>query len=366
MKNLIYHSVEPQNKRQVYNPLFNLDFNLDFQGRKLIPGSVRLEGVVLREDRGAVFNSRLGSHALIDSLSVQIDNAGGIVEDLQDYGHYVLKKIITSRTDEELGYNASHLVALQSANQTTAKEVVQLGSSNNGANNLTENTGDFSMKPYCVLNNALMESGSMNYSKTGMIKLSVRLADGVKALENTDNGNVSYIITDLRICYITEMEDDDTRPIVVEGIQTVKSTVEGNFTSLNASVVGAVRNVSVTFQDVLKENNPLTDEYQTFFIPQIERVEFLFNDATNTMITYNIDNNVEILDRFVESMNRGNRTHNSLGVINSKNNQAFGLGLDFGGYIPLDSNKIRVVITSGLNTTGTLNAYMCFKTRLSF
>lgn len=366
MKNIVYHSVEPQNKRQVYNPLFNLDFNLDFQGRKLVAGSLRLEGVLLREDPSAVMNSRLGAHALVDSLSVQIDNAGGLVEDIQDYGHYVLKKIIASRTDEELGYNASHLVALQSANQSTAKDVVQSGSSNNGANNLLQNTSDFSIKPYCILNNALAGSGSMNYSKTGMIKLTVRLADGNKALENQVQGNINYTLVDLRVCYMTEMEDDDTRPVMVEAIQTVKSTVEGNFTSLNASVVGAVRNVSVSFQDITKESNPLEDEYETFFLPNVERVEFLFNDATNSLITYNIDNNVEILDRFVESMNRGKRGHNSLGIINAKNNQAYGLGLDFGNYIPLDSNKIRVVIRSALSTTGPLNAYMCFKTMLSF
>ena len=366
MKNIVYHSVEPQNKRNFYGPLFNLDFNLDFQGRKLVPGSVRLEGVLLREDSGALMNSRLGAHSLVDSVSVQIDNAGGLVEDLQDYGHYVLKKLITSRTDEELAYNASHLVALQCANQTTAKSVVQAGSSNNGANNLEQTTADFSIKPYCVLNNALAGSGSMNYSKTGMIKLTVRLADGNKIFVNPDNGQVNYTVENLRLCFMSELEDDDTRPIMVEAIQTVKSTVEGNFTSLNATVVGAVRNVSVSFQDVLKESNPLADEYETFFLPNVERVEFLFDDATNTMVTYNIDNNVEILDRFVESMNRGRRTHNSLGIINAKNNQAYGLGLDFGDYIDVQSNKIRVVISSALSTTGTLNAYMCFKTKVSF
>lgn len=361
---VVYHSVEPQNKRATYTEFNTLDFNLDFSGRKMVAGSVRLEGVVNKQSIKNVLNSNIGAHSFIDTIQVSVDGAGGIVEDIQDYGHYVNKKMITS-TNEMDFFDASLMTGLCSVSPQGIKEIFQAGQSEDGSTDFAKTTNDFSIKPLCGLNNLL--EGSLNYSKTGNINVSIKLAPKDKVYRDVRDKDLdnTYTLSDVRISYMTEEDDGDKSDIVMETVQTVKSVVDSSYSTLNATIVGDVRNVAITFQDQRTENQEDQDEYWTAKLPELERVEFLVNDATG-MIKYDLEDNLEIVERFIQSMNNGKLAKNQLGQLKQSTQLAFGVGMDFGGYLQLQDNKIRVVLKSAVTNAAPFNAYMCFKTRVAF
>jgi hypothetical protein len=368
MSNIVYHSIEPENKRDEYVEYNQLSFNMDFQGRKIDPNTVRLVGQLVKSDAD-ILNNDIGTHSLIDTVSVSFDGLGGLVEEIPDYGHYVVKHMITHKTSDEVGYNSGTLASLCSGDSIPIQTVLQGGNDLEADGNATL---DFSVKPMICLNN--MVSGSLNYSKVQTGRVVIRLSPVGKALfrtdnfddndENTTEPEFTYTIKDLRLNFTTLPEDGNNGPIIMETVQTVKSVLQSKNDSLNATVVGNIRNVSVSFQKQSNENQQNHDEYKTELINGVNRLQFLWNDATNSIITYEMKTPQEILERFIRSMNSGRLNHNQLGVMSRANSRGYGVGLDFGSFIELESNKVRIVIDSDLEDK--MNAYMCFKTLVSF
>ena len=81
-RNLIYHSIRPENEQDTYTEFDQIDWVLTFEGRKMIPGSLRIEGdVIITSDAGSTtqntssfigLDHQVGAHSLFDSWTTEI------------------------------------------------------------------------------------------------------------------------------------------------------------------------------------------------------------------------------------------------------------------------------------------------------
>lgn len=78
---VINHAVIPDlvKPANTYAPLDLLDFNLNFQGRKMLSSTVRFQGqlkIVGDVEDGVLFDCMAGAHGVIDSITTSVLNVG--------------------------------------------------------------------------------------------------------------------------------------------------------------------------------------------------------------------------------------------------------------------------------------------------
>jgi len=88
----LYHSVEPENSKSSYTEYDNVDFVMNFEGRKLICNTVRLEGLLRVTTAGAnlpvsaggdvtkkiYIDPSVGIHSVIDSVQTSLLTLGSV------------------------------------------------------------------------------------------------------------------------------------------------------------------------------------------------------------------------------------------------------------------------------------------------
>ena len=87
----------------------------------------------------------------------------------------------------------------------------------------------------------------------------------------------------------------------------------------------------------------------------------MFNDQTNSLITYVLDDRTEMLERFIDAM--GVAGHNQVAKDTFKANQGFGLGLDFDGLVDLSRNRFTMQLQTGANNVPS-NVYLYFASQV--
>ena len=110
MSNILLHSVVPQNEKATYSQGDQIDFLIDFPGRKLIPGSVRLEALCETEKSAGAANdtnflqldNQAGAHCFIDSVTTEMANLGVVETINSDYARYVKMKTQASVSKADL------------------------------------------------------------------------------------------------------------------------------------------------------------------------------------------------------------------------------------------------------------------------
>ena len=99
MANILYHSVEPENNSVSYSEFSTADFVLTGENRKLVAGSVRLEGRINVTKTGVGEKSQtliaantghwkcdnlIGLHSICESITTEVQSVGNI-EHLASY-----------------------------------------------------------------------------------------------------------------------------------------------------------------------------------------------------------------------------------------------------------------------------------------
>jgi hypothetical protein len=97
--------------------------------------------------------------------------------------------------------------------------------------------------------------------------------------------------------------------------------------------------------------------------PSLDEVQFLFNDASNTLVQYQLRDYGEFMDGFLDSLKSGGISQANPETI--RGNQVFGLGLDFGSDIDLRNNKFSVQVNSGVSNGDQYLMYIFFHSLIS-
>ncbi len=353
-QSVLYHQVEPQAKQTVYKSFDNVDFVINVgEGRALLKNSVRILGDLKVNSTGATrstggigWDINAGAHCFIDSVQVSMDNAG-LVENIQHYPRYV--SMVGHATDDRLDNLNSDRQCELKAHIQVANEIL-----GQGIGTYVEGTGvatlpedvDFSIKPVCGLNR--MTGGDLAESVSGSVTLTCNLARDVVALYGREQvAGSNYELSNLRVTFRSVMAPAKPEKVMMRTINAVKSNLLSGSGTISVNVPAVCSGVSMSFIDTAREGAIVHNSYALETPQGLTEVQYLFNDATNSLVTYVIQDRSEMLERFISSLE--NTGHNQVAKDTFRSNQGFGLGLSFDSLVDLSKNRFTVQIQSGAN-----------------
>jgi len=368
---VLYHQVQPQSIQSEYNQFNQVDFLLSVgEGRSLVKNSVRVLADVqvqsasgspgTRASGGIMFNRNVGGHAFIDSISVTAANLG-LMETLNSYPRWVNTSAVTSLDNLDM-LNASNHCELRGVNNR-----VMLDYSEGITQTITGGTAvakdaDFSIKPMCCLNR--MSGDDLPFDKSGIITMNLNLARNMDALfgKNQD-ANSLYVLTNLRCSYRSVVTPKAPGQTVMRIEYGIKSNILSGTASLSANIPAVCQGVTMNFIQTQHDSVPVFDSYALEALQQLESMAFIMNDKTNSLITYNLTDTTEILERAVSSMSESG--HNQVSLDKYRANCSFVAGLDFDGGVNLSQNRFTFQVVSGVNNGNPVNVYMFFHSAIT-
>lgn len=377
-----YASVLPENNKDSFTEFDNIDFVLSHEGRALNLGSVRLQGVIEVKYQGNALSSNtvvdgsavnvkdikldgmVGAHSFCESWTCEMAAGGGgaqIVENITSYPRYV-KMAMTATNGVDDMNNASQVCEVKAPYDPMTNMILQGEIGGEGATNTTVLLPDFSIRPSICLNSG---RGVLAYSKSGDIRLTVTLARVLASLYGLDvNNQVTYGLRDLRVVYTTGAEPSSPEPVVLRTKLNIKQSIQSSFSNVQTKVPAVCSAMSASFQTQANENLGLYNNMELNAVPNLKQTQFLFNDSTNTLITYLIKNNVEVIGRYIDSFVDTGR--NALSPVKLADNNGFGVGLNFGGEpIDLSNQKFSVQLSSDISSAEPMIIYMYFHSTIS-
>tara|TARA_R110000751_G_scaffold19998_1_gene59119 strand:+ start:175 stop:579 length:405 start_codon:yes stop_codon:yes gene_type:complete len=109
--------------------------------------------------------------------------------------------------------------------------------------------------------------------------------------------------------------------------------------------------MTAAFFPTAKINNAFENTLALPEPPNVNRIEFSFNDSTNAYISYELLNRNTILHRAVQSL--GGQMGNDVTTSKLKSGDNYIIGLNFGGdFINLARQKFSLLLNSGVGTSG--------------
>jgi len=366
---ILFHDAQPEARQDVYIEYNNVDFVLNVgEGRSLMRNSVRLNGDVFVTNDGTTrslgkvyMDERIGIHACIDSIQTSFSGGAGVKEVIQNYGRWATMDAIGTIYEDD--YNgAKYQCELRAPTQLVASKLAK-GEKTLGTTPVTDDL-DFSIKPLCVLNK--MSGDHLPYEKSGDIRLTINLARNMSALMGMNQGNgATYELKNLHVSYssLPTIGNPMKTATTMRSVYNVKSTILSGSANIQAQVPASCDAVSCSFQSQDRENVNVFSNYDCNTVQGIKQVEFLFNDATNKYITYQMNDQGEMIHRYIDSFK--NTGHNQMNLDTFRTNKGFGVGLHFGGFINLANQRFGLQLDSDIDNTKPMNIYMYFHSIIS-
>ena len=362
--NILYHSVVPQNEKLNYSENEQVDFLIDFPGRKIVPGSIRLEsiynvfktGTNQNDLSGLCLDPQAGAHCFIESITVETAQQGVIEVITSDYARYV--KMKNQATKDSLGmYSANSNCEIISTDSRIANLKTQLKHNINDTNAL-DLSNDFSIKPLICVNN--IQGGNLSYLKSGYVKLTFNLARAVQAFQgggmaDTAAVTADYQLSNLRIKFQSVPEDNNNPPLSLNTIYIVKQSITSSSANVSSKVPAVCSGFVGSFGLVNDENAAVSNGHKTHQPPGMSEIRVLFNDASNQLLTYNLRNPNDMIQKgraAFGNLERNQCQNNNIGTLDG----GFIVGASFDNLVNLTNNKINFQIDSGISA----DAYLVY------
>lgn len=364
-----YVTVYPENLKAQYTEYDSIDFVLTFENMALVPNSLKIQAdlavysdalaTTRITDTNVRIDGKVGAHSFISSITTDFQQSGTI-ENFQEYPRYC--RMVHDATLRANDLNNSEAVCELKAPDDFLANLPLQGISQSYLAPLNPNNldADFSIKPRFCLNNM---SGALNYSKSGTIRVNVKLARNAAALYLTEEGSAAglttanYVLRNIRLCYMTEPAGQSGK-VSMRTKLNIKQAVLSSFANISTKVPAVCNAVSCSFQKQTSENNIKFNNSQTEVLPLVDELQFLFNDSQNEYITFVIKDRIELLKRYIESfVNTGT---NGASLKNLAHNNSYGIGLAFNEFIDFSSQKFNVQLNSAVNSNEPYTLYMYF------
>lgn len=361
-RSLVYHSVRPENEQDTYTQFQQIDWILTFEGRKMIPGTFRIEGdVKILKTGGANQNDseyvgldhQVGAHSLFDSWTTEIQTKG-VIETLSgDYPRYVkmfsqanygvhdyceASKICELRSPTVFGGNLNYLVNQDQQNATGNPDGI-----------------DFSIQPMMAVNK--IQGGNISFNQTGYIKVTTVMSRNTCINGCAVSGH-TYVVKNLKAKFMTVPEDNKNSSLVVANVFALKSAITSSFANVSSKVPSTCTGVSISFLKKTSENQQTLNNYATNVPPNVSEVQFLFNDSTQNLITYVINKNNDMKEKYIKSL--GGSMNNQLTMTDQGMDDGWGVGVSFDSLVDLSNQKFNCQVTSGIDNSQEYLIFMFF------
>ena len=302
------------------------------------------------------YTNNIGIHGFFSGFTSSSTKTGVIENWSSEYARYQ-EALTTARTArQQITAHTSHTSELKYGSREYGKYLLVNDSRDDSR---TPNESSFCFTPQIALNKSNI---NIDYDKTEDVKLSIRLVNPEQVLDGADAGGFTYNIKELQIEYKT-VPNKTSGALQMEVIQMVRTTAESNNTNISTKVPIIARSMTCLFRQQRQLDNASQQHILLEEPPDIERVEFQFNDSTQNYITYVLDNREELLYNYQLSLGADPMNSKSLLTLNNQSNKndPFGIGITFGEYIDMSNNKIGFNLKSGIVSDNPYALFMYFR-----
>jgi hypothetical protein len=374
-KNIIHHSAAPTNEKTFYSDFDTAEFILSNEGRSLVMGSVRIEGELEMTVEGQLYGSTdvsydstvyldqwAGAHSLCEQISVSA--AGMTLETLSDYPRLVAAMSSGTQSQTDL-FNSQNVCELRTSSQELSREVLMGEYLQLDPNDVAvaRANPDFSFKPVTVLNNS---AGVMPYRQVGPIKMTINLARIANVVygPGAAASAPSYVLRNLRCVW--RSVPDDGKKVAIDMVRHLsdRADIQSSQASIQLRMPAVCSSVFSTFISDADSKDQNSNTLALQRLPGVSVVEFLFSSATNTLLTYRLQSEVEVLERYIDALSNGSGT-NGATLRNIYSNNVYGIGLSFGGELDLNAKPLTVQITSEVTNGAPWVMVNFFRSQLS-
>jgi len=383
MENVLNHSTPPETTKDTYTEYDNIDFNLDFEGRAIILNSIRLEGVVKVYSTGNTditatqqvgFDCKVGAHSLVSQLTVTTRNQG-VIENLIEYPRLVKMKTDATLSENDL-LQSNYVCELRAPVHDIAELMVQRKTPKAynglslaaGVGNIAQIDSaavvypDFSIVPHMCLNQA--PSGSrLSYQKTGTVRLHFILERNMGALVGRScDTNFNYKLSDLKVTY-TSVPDGNFGPVQMRKSLCIKSSLTSASANLSSKVPAVCDSMAISYIPHSEEYQPTYSNVRLSNPPAITRMTYMFNDAFNKFVNFQITDRDEMIKRGLDGLMSGSSNDVNLNKISA--NDGVIHGLNWGQFVDLSNQKFNVNIESSVSNASPYHIFMYFNSIVS-
>ena len=372
-----YISLEPVNLKTTYSEYDTIEFDVIFSGRKLRLNNIRLAADIATPNATPTtgdlrtkntindfqLDPMVGAHSFIDSISTEFSNAGknsGTVESLQEYPRYAKMYYAGTQTlDGQMG--SACACELRCPSMKCSNVLLRGGQAGKAAAQIYIPTNphelaNFSVRPRFLLNSVSSAQGEpmLSERQVGSCRISIRLA----RFSNVFNGAgaiadiTSYSLANVRLLYQTYADDGTDMPLVARTKANIKQNVNGNAITLNARLPIMANSMTASFFPVEDMNSAQKNTLALPEPPAVSRLEFSFNDSTNSYISYELRDKNSILQRAVQSLNPMDET-NAVSLDMIKSGDMYMIGLGWESFIDLSRQKFSLLLNSGIGSSAT-------------
>lgn len=375
------HRVIPESSSETYLPYQSVDFLLDAKGRKLIKGSIRIEGECeasvsvggdrITNDSNVKLENHIGFHAFFDSFTVETEGAG-MLENLQNYGRHQNMVSRSSNTSDDL-LSSQFVAEGRGPVPQNGNYVLQKVADNSFISARTtpiDGAGDnsvdpsFSVRPSICFNRAAGDDYS--FSKNGFIRVSCILSPANQALFGGADAAKDYLLKNLALRYQTREDDGTQGVMMMKSYINVVSSVQSTSTTVAARVPSqSVNGVAMSFIAQADVNDGSRNSYELQNLPQWENIEFLFNNSLNQYLTYVVRDQSDALMKGLEAMESAG--HSSVSSTTLKGNNGVIFGLKFSEYLDLSNQRFTTNFKVGSDsiTNNPCDVHLFFSTLLT-
>jgi len=348
-----YIAVKPIAEAEQYSPNSVVDFLIDIGvGNAILPNSLRLNGVLFVQDgtgnniegnEELYIDGRVGCNGLVQQIITQFSDR--TIENLQYHPRYLAMRSQTNETQEGKMINAHNATEIKTMIDTMEPWILASPTPTNA------NYGrSFSVKPVCCLNAV---SGSLAYTKTGQVKISITLASSQQFLYGTVASTYSYVVKGLELSCRVSSDQTSPKQVVMSVLSCVKQNITSNNTSLSVIVPIPTQSFSASFKNQADEADPTVNYTALDTLPACDRVELSFSDSLSNLIEFPLETTEEIVLNYAVSM--GTQMKHQI----THADEVVGLGFNYNEL--LRNTKLGVSIMSGVVNTDPYCCYMYFR-----
>ncbi len=375
MANILYHSSRPLNDNSNgFIEFDSIDFEIQDNGRKLMKNSVYIEadievfkstGVAVNKIDKLGINNNVGFHSFFESFS--IDAKGQNIQNIQHYPRYVNIVNAASGNIGTVFSPMSQAEGIQCTEEASRYAIQPVSASHtNGATTSVKRPVQLCIKPKIALNS--MMGDDYSFDKNGQIRISCNLARNGTVLYGGDCVSTSsYTLKNVRLKYITVLDDGKQGEILMNSVVSVKQTMNSEQANLSVKVPSsAVTGVVVSYISQKNETSLVQDSIKLESIPNLDEIVYLFSDSQSKYVSYNITDKDDMLQKGIEALSVGG-IKCKVNSFQAKNNQNIIHGLNFQSTIDLSNQKFAVNFRSSSNkiSSNPRNVYMHFMTIMS-
>lgn len=358
--------INPVSSKELYVENDIVDFNMTFENKSFIPGSLRLTGELnvnngannLAKNVNCFYDGVAGAHSLFQSITCSTDKQG-VIETNAQYPRYVKSKSVARQSYSQLCSNTANATELKISGDNLTAPLLAQSSNANGYDGVGENYTPFSVVLDVCFNKA---NNNIGFSKSGQMYVSLRLATNRQFLYGSASSGYSYQLQNLQLQYMVSPKDSSA-PITMESIYGIRNTIESNNANIRTTVPAVCQSMSCIFHEEATLNTANSNDLELQTLPDVERVQFSFNDSNNTFIAYQLKYLDEILMNYQQSW--GFTGNNMINSVKLGNGSTYGIGLPFKQAINLSNQSIAMNIYSNCSPTNRYAVFMLFRAIVS-